>query len=97
MPTPPAIRQRRSRELRGVTAPFVCLGCQASGPTVPRSTRDLKLCATCDQAIAATGMTRCRGCSCLTTNARYCTDCNRERWHASARRSVHASKELSHE
>lgn len=94
MPTPAAIRQRRSRESRGVATPFTCVACNAAGPDVPRSDADHKLCAACAQTIADAGLSRCRGCSNLTTNARYCTDCNRTRWQASARRSVQASKEL---
>ena len=79
MPTPAAIRQRRSREQRGVATPFTCVFCQASGPDVPRSDADRKLCAACAQTIADAGLARCRGCSTLTTNARHCTACNRAR------------------
>ncbi len=95
MPTPSAIRQRRSREQRGVATPFTCVFCQASGPDVPRSDADRKLCAACAQTLTDAGLARCRGCSTLTTNARSCTDCNRARWQGrlgTGRRS-HQAKE----
>jgi hypothetical protein len=80
MLTPAAIRQRRSRRNRQGRAPFVCVGCGMGGDDCPRSTSDRKLCAVCAAALSASGMRRCRDCADLTTNARYCTACNRKRW-----------------
>lgn len=92
MPTPAAIRQRRSRESRGVATPFTCVFCEATGDEVQRCDHDHKLCALCGEMLRSIGRSRCRGCSTLTTNARYCTDCNRTRWQG--RQRDHASKEL---